>query len=58
MSGAPPVRVASEPSSYLGYPLIINNTDVIVFTPTGRRICSAASVKQARLLIRAYRKGA
>lgn len=45
-------------SSYLGYPLLISDADVLVYTPAGRRMCSAASVKQARLLIRAYRRRA
>jgi hypothetical protein len=40
-------------SSYLGYPLLIGGDCVEVFTPAGRRMCAAASVKQARLLVRA-----
>jgi hypothetical protein len=43
-------------SSYLGYPLLIGGDCVEVFTPAGRRMCAAASVKQARLLIRSYRR--
>jgi hypothetical protein len=50
--------VTSVPSSYLGHPMLISDADVLVYTPAGRRMCSAASVKQARLLIRAYRRGA
>lgn len=51
-----PAFVTREPSSYLGYPLIISKAEVLVFTPAGRRMCSASSVKQARLLVRAYRR--
>jgi hypothetical protein len=43
-------------SSYLGYPLRIGHDEVEVFTPAGRRVCSAVSVKQARLVVRAYRR--
>ena len=48
--------MTAEPNSYLGYPLTISKKEIVVFTPTGRRVCKAASVKQARLLIRAYRR--
>jgi len=43
-------------SSYLGYPLEITATEVVVRTPAGRRVGRVASVKSARLLIRSYRR--
>jgi hypothetical protein len=43
-------------SSYLGYPLLISEYSVVVSTPAGRRIGRVPSVKQARLLIRGYRR--
>jgi len=43
-------------SSYLGYPLLISETEVTVYTPAHRRLGRVASVKQARLLVRGYRR--
>ena len=50
------VRGDRTTSSYLGFPLLITNTEVVVSTPTGRRIGRVPSVKQARLLVRGYRR--
>jgi hypothetical protein len=44
-------------TSYLGYPLVITETRVTVRTKDGRRrIGDASSVKQARLIVRGYRR--
>lgn len=53
-----PRRPEIVAASYLGYPLLIGDADIRVFTPAGRLMCSAASVKQARALIRSYRRSA
>ena len=45
-----------EHSSYLGFPLEITATEVLVRTPAGRKVGRVASVKSARLLVRAYRR--
>jgi len=58
MNGArrPVVSRDREVSAYLGFPLEITATEVVVSTPAGRRVGRATSVKQARLLIRSYRR--
>ena len=43
-------------TSYLKHPLTITETSVTVHTPDGRRICDATSVRQARLIVRGYRR--
>lgn len=43
-------------TSYLGYPIIITDRNVTVIAPDGRRVGHTTSVKQARLLIRGYRR--
>jgi hypothetical protein len=43
-------------TTYLGYPLVITETQVTVRTKDGRRIGYATSVKQARLIVRGYRR--
>lgn len=43
-------------TSYLGYLLEISDRTIIVRAPNGRRMCDATSIKQARLLIRSYRR--
>ena len=43
-------------STYLRHPLTITETSVTVHTPDGRRIGQASSVKQARLIVRGYRR--
>ena len=43
-------------TSYLRHPLTITETTVTVHTPDGRRIGQATSVKQARLIVRGYRR--
>jgi hypothetical protein len=48
--------VEVERSSYLGYPLHITKHTITVYTPQLRFITEAASVKQARLIVRAYRR--
>jgi len=45
-----------ELSAYLGFPLEITATEIVVSTPAGRRVGCATSVKQARLLVRSYRR--
>ena len=43
-------------TSYLGYPLTIGPDTVTVRTPDGRRLAAATSVKQARLIVKGYRR--
>jgi hypothetical protein len=45
-------------TSYLGFPLLVTEQAVIVRTPDGRRMGSVTSMKQARLLIKGYRRAA
>lgn len=47
---------ARERTSFLGFPVEISDRDVVVFTPDGDRICTTTSVKQARLIVRGYRR--
>jgi hypothetical protein len=50
-------RMTVVETSYLGYPLVITETRVTVRTKDGRRrIGYASSVKQARLIVRGYRR--
>lgn len=46
----------SVSTTYLGFPLTITDHAVTVRTPDGRRVGAATSVKQARLLVKGYRK--
>jgi hypothetical protein len=46
----------AERSSYLGYPLIVTDRKITVFTPALRKITEVSSVKQARLVVRGYRR--
>lgn len=45
-------------TTYLGFPLTVTDTLVWVRTPEGRPIAAVASMKQARLCVRGYRKEA
>ena len=58
MNGArrPVVPRDREVTAYLGFPLEITATEVVVSTPAGRRVGRVRSVKQARLLVRSYRR--
>jgi len=49
-------RGDSETTAYLGYRLEVTATEVIVSAPVWRPIGRATSVKQARLLVRSYRR--
>lgn len=45
-----------ERTTYLGYPLLVAEKTVTVFTPADRKIATVASVKTARLVVRGYRR--
>jgi len=55
-SRRPAVPRDREVTAYLGFPLEITATEIVVSTPAGRRVGCATSVKQARLLVRSYRR--
>ena len=55
-SRRPVVSRDRELSSYLGFPIEITATSVVVRTPAGRKVGRVASVKSARLLVRSYRR--
>lgn len=52
----PPVTRDWVASSYLGYLLTISDAEVFVFSPAGRRLGRATSVKSPRILVRSYRR--
>lgn len=43
-------------ATYLGFPLTITDQAVFVRTPEGRLVAAVPSMKQARLLVKGYRK--
>lgn len=45
-------------TSYLGFPMVVSEDHIWVRTPEGRLVAAVTSVKQARLVIRGYRKAA
>lgn len=60
-NGTLPTRNArvlpSAHGRYLGYPLVITERDVTVYTLDGREIATVPSISTARRIIRGYRKG-
>lgn len=48
----------AEVATYMRFLLLVTERTVAIRTPEGRKLATVASVKQARLLIKGYRKAA